>query len=484
MITNHMMSLLAKVTVVSSTSPSNMNLRLNPRKNEYRMLVLPFFLLLPFSVTVSLYVSTINIANDRPTNFEDKIPSSHQNYGRRYYFSLMPTDRSGGSIREILLAHAYTYQQNQKLQQLLLDEAQSDASINQLSSTENFIVQENHSKQQNPSNSEPLIQYGGVCPYSWMPLQHFRTQTKEAMIEKLHLGRVLPVACPSWMWSSSSSASKVASASEKYRDYKVKRRTDTHPSELLLDDKLYRYNDADLITKEWRQYLHEQRILFKKTDKIGQQSANDSNNPNNEFKIVVHVRRGDVNPCRYPERYLPNDHYMRLIQEYWPSEEQLFSFNHTNWSEDEMLTLTSRKTVRVIIYSESESYESFDVFFKNNYTVLLDTSDLSEIWNEIIDSDIFIMSRSSFSHVPAILNMKGRIIFTPFWEQPLLDDWVVVSPELMNQTEAEIAQLRTEACKYRKYRWKSSSVMKYLDENFDLLINPKPSRNLLRVKEF
>lgn len=499
MINSHMISRTCANIPGVVTVSNNMNCRPILRKNEYRLLLLPVCcVLLLITFIISVYISTITMTHDDETKkFEDAqqmimMPMSLQHRNnylmKRYYYSLMPTDRSGGSIREILLAHAFTYQQNRKLQQLLLLE-------------QNILIDANNKDHDTQQQNNPLlldepimIQYGGVCPYSYMPLQRFRTLEKEAMIEKMHLSHVLPIGCPSWMSSSSSSSSKSSKRpnlihnNDNRRYMSLHNNNDVQQNEFLLDDKLYRYNDSELITSNWRQYIHEQRNLKlnEKNDGIQSSTTHRVNN-NNEFKIVVHIRRGDVNPCRYPERYLPNDHYMRLIEKYWPTEMQLSSSNYTSSFQTELPSTgtMTEKTVRVIIYSESESYESFDVFYKYNYTVLLDTSDLGAIWNDIIDADVFIMSRSSFSHVPAILNMKGKIIFTPFWEQPLLEDWIVVPTELMNQTELQISQLRTDACQYQKYRWKSSGLMKYLEKNFDLIINPKPSTyKMLKIKQF
>ena len=34
------------------------------------------------------------------------------------------------------------------------------------------------------------------------------------------------------------------------------------------------------------------------------------------FTIAVHIRRGDVDPCTYMNRYLPNEYYLRLIKKF------------------------------------------------------------------------------------------------------------------------------------------------------------------------
>lgn len=75
----------------------------------------------------------------------------------------------------------------------------------------------------------------------------------------------------------------------------------------------------------------------------------------------------------------------------------------------------------VFIYSESSSFKSFDDFQRRGYKVVLNGS-IGEIWKGILKSDVTILSRSSFSLVPAII-MKGRVVYTPFWHAPLLLGW-------------------------------------------------------------
>jgi hypothetical protein len=120
----------------------------------------------------------------------------------------------------------------------------------------------------------------------------------------------------------------------------------------------------------------------------------------NPHLIVVHIRRGDVtfSVQKHRYRYLPNSHYINLIARY----------QHNN--------------SRVIILSESESDESFDVFRGAGYEVWLDTS-VIEAWSLILTSQVFIMSRSSFSRVPAIF-CDGIVAYTKFWSPPL-PEWHV-----------------------------------------------------------
>lgn len=122
-----------------------------------------------------------------------------------------------------------------------------------------------------------------------------------------------------------------------------------------------------------------------------------------QHRIVVHIRRGDVNPHSHPERYLPNSYYLEHIQKY------------------------RRNTSEVIIFSEAVSHERFDAFLSLGYDLRLDTL-TQEVWQHAIDCDVFIMSMSSFSYVPATLSRATVVVYHPFWHAPL-DGWVVASPQ-------------------------------------------------------
>lgn len=142
-----------------------------------------------------------------------------------------------------------------------------------------------------------------------------------------------------------------------------------------------------------------------------------------EFVIVAHIRRGDVTPCRPKtlgyDRYLPNKHFMDVIDLY------------------------NKPGARVEIISESNSFESLDEFREKGYIVNLD-EDLGEIWRTFISADVVILSRSDFSMIPAVCAM-GQVVYTPFWHPPIRG-WERVSKDIMIETDAETQRLREERC--------------------------------------
>lgn len=121
-----------------------------------------------------------------------------------------------------------------------------------------------------------------------------------------------------------------------------------------------------------------------------------------KFTIVVHIRRGDVNPNTHPERYLPNEYYCNIL---------------------ELITsIINIKSYEIIIISESQAYESFECFKKYDNIKFEFDRDTKSNWENMINSDIFIMSKSSYSYVPALF-CKGIVVYKDFWCSKL-NEWV------------------------------------------------------------
>jgi len=113
-------------------------------------------------------------------------------------------------------------------------------------------------------------------------------------------------------------------------------------------------------------------------------------------------------------RYLPNQYYLRLIDRYNPKNDS-----------------------DVFVYSELDSFETFDEFRERGYHVVLD-GPLVEVWQGIMTSDVVILSRSAFSLIPAYLT-KGTVVFPECWLQPL-PGWVLVKEDV-NQTALDLRRL-------------------------------------------
>mmetsp|Transcript_17707 Transcript_17707/g.48196 ORF Transcript_17707/g.48196 Transcript_17707/m.48196 type:complete len:340 (-) Transcript_17707:164-1183(-) len=224
--------------------------------------------------------------------------------------------------------------------------------------------------------------YGGVCiePSSEEDSSHqFLIQQTKSLIESLGLGDILPFACP--------------------RD-----RLD-----ILLRSENYRSQDTAVFTESWLQNI-QKYIKYSKTGQHHEVS--------NAIDVVVHIRRGDVDPCQHPNRYLPNSHYIKVIDGLVNEDPKHKEFNVTVFSEDESF----------------EPWGSLQEKFRLNFE-----RNLSLVWTAMINADVLVMSRSSFSLVPAVLS-RGTVLYTPFWHKPL-PHWRVVDEDIVKSIAPEVNQL-------------------------------------------
>eukprot|EP00978_Attheya_sp_CCMP212_P029753 scaffold106817_cov51-Attheya_sp.AAC.2 len=227
------------------------------------------------------------------------------------------------------------------------------------------------------------VTYGGVC---FPPEQYIREEHLPLM-KSVGLQDIFPFSCPN---------------------------VTAFPNSKIIPDSIYRRNGEQYFTRNYLDFIQHQVH--------GYSSLSNSSKPS----IGVHIRRGDVFLCSNDvKRYLPNSHYLSLIEKYSSGDG-----NH------------------VTIYSESQYhkrryFESFKEFSGRGYDLVLD-GDIADVWKGLMSSDVVILSKSSFSFVPALL-AKGKVVFTPFWHAPL-PSWDIVDDVLLNETKAELQRLRTKFC--------------------------------------
>merc|ERR1712129_312647 len=107
--------------------------------------------------------------------------------------------------------------------------------------------------------------------------------------------------------------------------------------------------------------------------------------------VAIHIRRGDIK--REDSRATPNEYYYELIdsiQRILPNAEfHIFS-----------------STKNILAYIDSPLWFSrdFDGYRERGATVHLDDDSLLTPWVHLIRAHVFVMSKSSFSYVPAVLN--------------------------------------------------------------------------------
>jgi hypothetical protein len=139
-------------------------------------------------------------------------------------------------------------------------------------------------------------------------------------------------------------------------------------------------------------------------------------------EAVVHVRRGDVDPCNeWTDRYLPNSYYLDVLRKYVP------------------------RRVPVSIYSESWSFEPWTDFPAPRHKVHLDT-DLAEVWRAVMSAKYVVLSLSSFVYIPAILNPTATVLYSPTWQFVPMPRWVKVGMGIRRKSNARVKALAEAKC--------------------------------------
>lgn len=181
-------------------------------------------------------------------------------------------------------------------------------------------------------------------------------------------------------------------------------------------------NMYDAWTPEWIDYIRS-KTKYPKTTKA-------------ENQTVIHIRRGDVDPClkiqgKLGNRYLPNSYFKAVIEKYIP--------------EDSPITA----------YSEKQSFEPWKDWrdFSRPVHFQLDT-DLTEAWQTMMTADFLVLSKSTFSIVPAILNRNGRILFHPHSYFAALPGFIHVSDDIVEEADREIILMQKRLSCFEPDGWR------------------------------
>jgi hypothetical protein len=230
--------------------------------------------------------------------------------------------------------------------------------------------------------------YGGACYVQPMRDAERRQADKEALIRAIGLQDVLTFACP-----------------------------DSFDEPLLQQDDFFKYR-FKLMSPRFLRWLRS-KVKFPPPSSSGTEGGGGG-----KPHAVVHVRRGDVDPCReWAKRYLPNSYYQEVIRKYVPAD------------------------ASVTIYSESFSFEPWDEFNKTKrYTLQLDT-DLADVWRAIMSAQYVVLSLSSFAYIPAVLNAKATVLFSPTWQMVPMSHWVKVGHDIRRRSNQQVRKLADAKCK-------------------------------------
>ena len=260
------------------------------------------------------------------------------------FYIMNRRDRSGRVVADMLYAHAYAYANN--------------------------------------------LTFAGLC---WIQGRH--KHEVYSLLKELKWTKELPFACPKGI--------KLKKFAKKYSP----KQNATDISPLILNYEVFKVHSN--FKRSWIHGISKDLSDHRSVNTLKGKNLKGTR-VSKPYEIAVQVRRGDIEPCKFAVRYLPNSHYLSLIDQYTPSDEEL-----------------NGRTVHVTIYSESDSYEPFDDFIKRGYSVELDTPKLSDVWRALATADVAILSRSYFSMVPAIIN-PNTVVMTDYFQFDALEGWDVV----------------------------------------------------------
>lgn len=115
--------------------------------------------------------------------------------------------------------------------------------------------------------------------------------------------------------------------------------------------------------------------------------------------LAVHIRRGDVGKS-FKRRYTNDNVYIKLIK-----------------------NIKNKYNIKKInIFSESNFNGNIQLYKKENYNINLTNNSLKKVFDDIIffvNSEYLILSKSSFSYLPALLSFNNVYYNNKFWNKPL-----------------------------------------------------------------
>jgi len=122
--------------------------------------------------------------------------------------------------------------------------------------------------------------------------------------------------------------------------------------------------------------------------------------------VAVHVRRGDVNPIDWPHRFTRDEVILHQVQQ--------------------ISAALGNRAHEIHLYSEGEPAQ-FEIFRARANAILHLSEDVFDSIDAMIDADVLVMAKSSFSYVAALLSDAIKI-YSPF-QHPPLRDWIVSDAE-------------------------------------------------------
>jgi hypothetical protein len=485
-------------------------------------------------------------------NHTQIIQEQHKHIRYIYYSNARP-DRSGGALQDALFCHAYAFYQNQKSPQKYQNQNQNQ-NTNRPNTIDNNHNHNYNKATSTITTTTSSYSYAGICGIGRYDVENQKllqtlfqmedtnddddatssnsTNSTSSSSTTTTTNGWHP---PPWKWNTCppgfqdavdyttnnltehtlttynstvvvgirSAGTQSTSSTNTKMEYEEE---DHH--HILLSRLTYYQLDTRIWTRDWintiRHFpstpssspstLAEKEIT--PSDKLQQQQQEtiaqvESHHP---FTIVVHIRRGDVNPCIEPNRYLPNSHYISLIE--WVLENYYYYYHHHPHPDQSASTTATATTTsgtnststtvvpllpppsplptpppgppRVIILTEPESFEPMDVFSTTLGYDMRTNGTMSEAWTLMSSSqtNVVILSKSSFSLIPAVFKktkttatmtttknaagatpptITSMVVYTPFWHQPL-PGWTIVPSRIVRASQRQVQAFRQAHC--------------------------------------
>lgn len=145
------------------------------------------------------------------------------------------------------------------------------------------------------------------------------------------------------------------------------------------------------------------------------------------INIALHIRRGDVSAAS-ADRFTDNRYYHKILTEL----------------RSVLDSLRLNSSIHLYSQGEVEDFLEFDEF---NLYYHLDECPF-ETFHNLIEADVLVMSKSSFSYSAALLSNSIKL-YQPFWHKPL-KNWIVVDRNSDGQTSFDKLQLRRQLVQYQR----------------------------------
>jgi len=153
-----------------------------------------------------------------------------------------------------------------------------------------------------------------------------------------------------------------------------------------------KYYDIDI--------LNDIRNMYYKTEKKHSKLFTDFKNKNSKI-VSMHIRRNDITKIRHPSRYIELSKYKSFIKE--------INKKYDNLS--------------FIIYTDSKNNECDELLSDN---IFINKCNEKETFHDLAESDILLISISSFSYIPALLS-KNLIYFFNNCMFKGLNNWIKIN---------------------------------------------------------